>query len=106
MKYPFYTWFSIIGVMIQFVKTAIQIVTARPFRFENWVRFCLRFLVVFAGFIMIPGGLMAIALGAILQYNEWIGHLWNVAIYVVLYVMGVLAAQNLYRWEVKHMTND
>lgn len=98
MTYPFYTWFSLIGVLIQYVKTAIQIFTARPLKIGNWINFCARFFVVFLGFVMIPGGLMAIALGPILQYNEWMGHLWNIATFVVLYIMGVLAARNLYRW--------
>ncbi len=98
MKYPFYTWFSVIGVMIQFGKTVIQIFTSRPFRIENWFSFCVLFLGVVFGFILLPGALMVIPLDAITRWNAVLGGLWNAAIFVVVYVMGVLGARILCRW--------
>lgn len=101
MKYPFYTWLSVIGVMIQFVKTAIQIFTSRPLKIENWFSFCALFLGVVFGLILLPSALMLIPLDAITRWNAVLGGLWNAAIFAVMYVMGVLGARILYRWRKK-----
>lgn len=98
MTYPFYTWLSLIGVLIQYVKTTIQIFTARPLKYANWMNFFARFMGVLLGFIMVPIGLMLLPLNAIMQRSALLGNLWDIAILVVLYLMGVLAARNLYRW--------
>lgn len=99
MCYPFYTWLSVIGVLIQFVRTAIKIIfVERPLNIGRWALFCTRYMIVFVGFIALPAGLMLIPLNVISQYNTTLGNIWNGAILVVLYAMGVLAARNLYRW--------
>lgn len=100
MNYPFYTWFSVIGILIQFVRTAIKIIfVERPLNIGRWVLFCTRLMIVSVGFIVLPAGLMLIPLDMISQYNATLGNVYNLLILVVLYVMGVLAARNLYRWE-------
>lgn len=102
MQYPFYTWLSIIGVMVEIVKTWIKVTfIERPFSIKHWVLFCVPLFTVLIGFIMLPIGLMLIPLDAILRYNTMLGHVWNGAIFVVLYVMGVLGARYLYRWNKK-----
>ena len=102
MRYPFYTWLSVIGVLIQFVRTAIQIIfIERPISIKRWIGFCFRFLLVLVGFIMIPAGLMLIPLDVISQHNAIMGTLWNAAIFVVVSAMGILAARNLYRFSLK-----
>ncbi len=104
MSYPFYTWFSIVGVLIQFAKTVIKIFfIERPFSITHWILFFSRFFIVLVGFLVLPAGLMVIPLDTILQYNATLGTVWNVAIFMVLYVMGVLGARYLYRWEKQNM---
>lgn len=101
MKYPFYTWLSIFGVMIEFGKTAIRVFfVERPFSLKRWILFIPHFFVAMIG-IMLPAGLMVIPLDAILRYSAILGAVWNVAILVVLYIMGVLGARYLYRWNKK-----
>lgn len=99
MRYPFYTWLSVVGVLIQFVQTAIKIIfVERPLNMGRWILFCVRFLVVLMGFIILPAGLMLVPLDAISRYNAMLGNVWSGLTLVVLYAMGVLAARNLYRW--------
>lgn len=102
MKYPFYTWLSIFGVMIEFGKAAIRVLfVERPFSPKRWILFVPHFFLVIIGFIMLPVGLMLIPFDAISQYNAILGAVWNVAMLVVFYVMGVLGARYLYRWSKK-----
>ena len=101
MKYPFYTWLSIFGVMIEFGKTAIRIFfVERPFSPQRWILFVPHLFVAIIG-IMLPVGLMLTPFDAISQYNAILGMVWNMAMLVVFYVMGVLGARYLYRWNKK-----
>ena len=106
MKYPWYSWLSIFGFMVQFARGAICILfEKRPFDFSLWIRFFGMFFVLFLGLMILPIVVLTLLMAAF-EGNMVMYYIVNGLIFVVLYVMGVLSTRKLYKWSQLHIKSE
>ena len=99
MKKTWFIWGSIFSFFILFSSTMIKIVLLhRPFSIELWMQFVLKTMVLLIGVIMLPCGLLLVAMVYVQGFSHSLATGINVIILIYVYFSGVYACSNLTTW--------
>lgn len=99
MRYPWYTWFSVFGFFIQFIRGAYTILfCTRPLDISKWIVFVGKVAALMFGGLIIPTVILLYLMDCIASLSETAGFMMYLFIWIYVYIIGVLITRKLYVW--------
>ena len=97
MNYPWYSWLSVIGVLVQFFRDAYKIlIQARPLQLSNWFSYVGTFLILIFGLLILPTVLLLFLMDFVMSIKKELGTAVNFLILLYIYCAGVFVVRKLY----------